>query len=153
VKLICDVVTKPLKVVPDDRGFLMEMLRADWPEFRRFGQAYVTACYPGVIKAWHFHKRQWDNFVCVHGMAKVVLHDARDDSPTRGSTNEFHIGALNPLLITIPPFVHHGFTAEGPSLALIINLPTEVYDYSAPDEYRLAYNDPAIPYEWEVKHR
>ena len=36
--------TKPLKVISDERGYLMEILRADEPElFTRFGQVYVSA--------------------------------------------------------------------------------------------------------------
>lgn len=37
MQLIEGVVLKPLRLVPDDRGFLMEMLRSDWPEFMKFG--------------------------------------------------------------------------------------------------------------------
>lgn len=142
-----------LRLIPDDRGFLMEMLRTDWPEFEKFGQAYVTACYPRVVKAWHYHKIQWDHFVCVQGMAKVVLYDSREDSPTKGKVNEFHIGYLNPVLVKIPPLVYHGFTAEGENTALIVNFPTELYNYENPDEFRLPFDDPSIPYNWEVKHR
>ncbi|HHW42661.1 dTDP-4-dehydrorhamnose 3,5-epimerase [Desulfofundulus thermobenzoicus] len=152
MQLIEGVVLKPLRLIPDDRGYLMEMLRSDWPEFMKFGQAYITACYPGVIKAWHYHKLQWDHFVCVGGMARVVLYDPRDNSPTRGLVNVFHLGYLNPCLLKIPPEVYHGFTAEGGQTALIVNFPTELYNYSRPDEYRLPYNDPSIPYSWEVRH-
>lgn len=146
------VVVKKLPLIPDQRGYLMEMLRSDWPEFERFSQAYLTACYNGIIKAWHYHKLQTDHFVCVAGMAKVVLYDSRENSPTRGLVNEFHMGQLNPILLKIPPLVYHGFTAEGNSTALIINFPTELYNYQQPDEHRLTYNDPSIPYSWEVKH-
>jgi len=152
MKLIQGVETKSLRLVADERGFLMEMLRSDWPEFVKFGQAYVTACYPGVVKAWHYHKNQWDNFVCVYGMAKVVLYDSREESPTKGLINEFHIGQLNPVLIKIPPLVYHGFTAEGRETTLIANCPTELYDYEEPDEHCLPYNDLSIPYSWEIKH-
>ncbi|MCR4418647.1 MAG: dTDP-4-dehydrorhamnose 3,5-epimerase family protein [Clostridia bacterium] len=150
--LIEGVAVRKLRLIPDERGYLMEMLRTDWPEFSRFGQAYITACYPGVVKAWHYHRRQWDHFVCVGGMAKVVLYDPREDSPTRGVVNEFHLGHLNPCLLKIPPLVYHGFTAEGGQTALIVNFPTELYDYEQPDEQRLPYNDPSIPYCWEIKH-
>ncbi len=151
-ELIHGAQVKQLKLIPDERGFLMEMLRSDWKEFDRFAQSYVTACYPGVIKAWHYHKKQWDHFVCVSGMARVVLSDPREHSPTRGSVNEFHIGIMNPLLVKIPPLVYHGFTAEGGQLGLIVNFPTELYNYTEPDEYRLPYDDPSIPYNWDVKH-
>ena len=149
---ISGALVKKLRLMPDERGFLMEMLRKDWPEFERFAQSYVTACYPGVIKAWHYHRKQTDHFVCVHGMAKVVLYDARQDSPTRGKVNEFHIGIMNPCLVKIPPLVYHGFTAEGNGPALIVNFPTELYDYEQPDEHRLPYDDPSIPYDWNVRN-
>lgn len=152
MRLIEGVQVKNLRLIPDERGFLMEMLRTDWPEFDRFGQAYVTCCYPGVYKAWHYHKKQWDHFVCVWGMAKVVLYDDREGSLTRGLVNEFHMGHLNPILVKIPPLVHHGFTAEGGQPSLIVNIPTELYNYEEPDEFRLPYNDPSIPYTWEVRH-
>lgn len=151
-ELIQGVKIKKLRLIADERGFLMELLRSDWPEFDKFGQSYVTACYPGVIKAWHYHKKQFDHFVCVGGMAKVVLYDPREESLTKGYVNEFHIGLLNPILIKIPPMVYHGFTPEGNQLALIVNLPTELYNYEEPDEHRAFYDDPSIPYDWSVKH-
>lgn len=151
MELLSGVTVKQLSLIPDERGFLMEMLRIDWPEFDRFAQAYVTCCYPGIVKAWHYHQKQWDHFVCVSGMAKVVLYDPRTNSPTLGKINEFHLGLLNPALVKIPPLVYHGFTAEGGQPAMIINFPTELYNYAQPDEFRLAYNSPEVPYSWEVR--
>jgi len=150
--LIEGVEVKRLRLIPDERGFLMELLRSDWPEFEKFAQSYVTACYPGMIKAWHYHRRQWDHFVCVYGMAKVVLYDPREGSSTKGKVNEFHIGLLNPMLIKIPPLVYHGFTAEGGQVALIVNFPTELYRYEEPDEHRVPYNDLSVPYDWGPRH-
>lgn len=153
MELIHEVVVRPQRLLADDRGFLMEMLRSDWPEFKQFGQAYVTACYPGVVKAWHYHTRQWDHFSCVHGTAKVVLYDARRHSSTHRQINEFFIGPMSPSLIIIPPLVYHGFTAVGTEPALIVNIPTELYDYQKPDEHRVPFDDPAIPYTWATKNR
>ena len=87
----------------------MEILRCDEEIFKGFGQVYLTTVYPGVVKAWHYHKKQVDNFTCVKGMIKVVLYDAREDSPTYKEINEFFIGEKNPLLISVPPLVYHGF--------------------------------------------
>jgi dTDP-4-dehydrorhamnose 3,5-epimerase len=148
---ISGVKTRKLRLLPDERGWLMEMLRSDWEEFEKFGQTYVTACYPGVVKAWHYHRIQTDHFICVGGMAKVALYDARDDSPTKGTVNEFVMGNLNPILLKIPKLVYHGFTAVGGEPALMVNIPTELYRYDKPDEYRIPYDDPSIPYTWEVK--
>ncbi len=148
---LCGVKVQKLRLIPDERGWLMEMMRRDWEVFDKFGQAYVTACYPGVIKAWHYHKLQVDHFACVYGIAKLALYDSREDSPTRGMINEFYIGTLNPILVKIPSLVYHGFTAVGNEIAMIVNFPTELYNYEEPDEYRLPYDDPSIPYKWEVK--
>ena len=148
---ISGVKVRKLRLIPDERGWLMEMLRSDWEEFEKFGQTYVTACYPGVIKAWHYHKQQTDHFICISGMAKVALYDPREGSPTRGLVNEFFMGSLNPILVKIPNLVYHGFTAVGSETAVIVNVPTEVYKYDKPDEYRIPYDDPSIPYRWEVR--
>jgi dTDP-4-dehydrorhamnose 3,5-epimerase len=142
---------KDLNLIPDERGFLMEILRSDDPLFQRFGQAYVTAAYPGVVKAWHYHERQTDHFCVVKGMAKVVLYDPRPDSPTRGELNEFVIGELKPRLLVIPPLVYHGYKNIGTDLVLLLNLPTELYDYHNPDEHRLAPHSSEVPYDWSRK--
>jgi dTDP-4-dehydrorhamnose 3,5-epimerase len=148
---VSGVQVRKLRLVPDERGWLMEMLRSDWEEFERFGQTYVTACYPGVVKAWHYHKHQADHLICVGGMAKVALYDPREGSRTRGLVNEFFMGTLNPILLKIPDHVYHGFTPVGGETAMVVNVPTQLYDYEKPDEYRVAYDDPSIPYRWEVK--
>lgn len=145
------VTVQKLRLIPDDRGWLMELFRRDWDVFEKFGQAYVTTCYPGAVKAWHYHRLQTDHFTCPHGVTKLALYDSREDSPTKGMVNEFFMGTLNPILVKIPPLVYHGFTAVGSEMAMIANFPTELYNYEEPDEYRLPYDDPSIPYKWEVK--
>ena len=148
---IAGVKVRKLRLVADERGWLMEMLRSDWEEFEKFGQTYITAVYPGAVKAWHYHKIQTDHFVCVHGMAKVVLYDGREGSSTHGEINEFFMGQLNPIMLKIPKGVFHGFKGISEEMALIVNVPTALYNYEKPDEHRVPYDDPSIPYKWEVK--
>jgi len=135
----------------DERGRLMEMLRRDDDLFIEFGQVYMTTAYPGVVKAWHYHRHQTDHFVVVRGMAKIVLYDPREESPTRGEVNEFFAGEFNPILVQIPAMVYHGFKCISEHEAIIVNTPTNVYNYAAPDEYRVAPDDPSIPYDWGRK--
>jgi dTDP-4-dehydrorhamnose 3,5-epimerase len=149
--LIDGVKTRKLRLMADERGYLMEMLRNDWEEYERFGQVYVTAVYQGVVKGWHYHKIQTDHFICVHGMAKVVLYDSRPDSSTHGEINEFFIGDRNPTLVKIPPGVMHGFKGISSELTLIVNVPTELYRYDEPDEYRLPAHTDQVPYDWSRK--
>ena len=150
-KLIHGAVIKPLRVMPDELGRLMEILRNDDPIFRKFGQAYLTTAYPGVVKAWHYHKKQTDHFCVVRGMAKVVLYDGRKDSPTYRMINEFFIGELNPSLEVIPNLVMHGYKAIGTEEVYLINMPTELYNYKEPDELRLPADTKKIPYDWTRK--
>jgi len=149
--MIHGVKIKDLKVIPDERGRLMEILRSDDELFTKFGQAYLTTAYPGVTKAWHYHKIQTDNFVVIKGMMKLVLYDSREDSPTHGEVNEFFLGEHNPKLLQIPPYVYHGFKCTSEQEAMVINIPTEVYNYEKPDEYRLDPRTVEIPYDWARK--
>ena len=149
---ISQVKVQKLRLIPDDRGWLMELLRTDREVFEKFGQAYVTTCYSGVVKAWHYHKLQTDHFTCVLGVAKLALYDPRDDSPIKGMINEFYIGTSNSILVKIPPLVYHGFTAVGNEMAMIINFPTELYNYEQPNEFRINPFDKNIPYDWSLKH-
>jgi dTDP-4-dehydrorhamnose 3,5-epimerase len=162
--MIDGVMVKQLKVIPDERGRLMECLRSDDELFVRFGQMYVTTTYPGVVKGWHLHDAQWDNIVCAKGMLKLVLHDGRgaageaaavghEPSPTAGETDEFFIGEHRPLLVRVPPGVWHGWKCVSVEEAFVVNAPTEVYKYDAPDQRELPHDTGAIPYDWGVKLR
>jgi dTDP-4-dehydrorhamnose 3,5-epimerase len=150
-ELINGVHVKELKVHCDERGKLFEVLRSDETLFSRFGQVYVTCCYPGVVKAWHLHKLQTDNLCVLCGTGKLVLYDPRPDSTTKGEINEFFPCDERRLLVQIPPGVHHGFKNIGTDELLVLNVPTQVYDYEHPDEYRLDPHDNDIPYDWSRK--
>lgn len=117
--MIDGVNVKKLKILPDERGRLMEMFREDDELFIRFGQVYLTTAYPGVVKAWHYHQKQTDHF--------------------------------NPVLVQIPPGVYHGFKCISDTEAMVINIPTEKYNYSEPDEFRVDPHSREIPYEWGRK--
>ena len=149
--LIDGVRTKTLRLIPDERGWLMEILRSDDPDyFQKFGQVYVSATYPGVVKAWHYHKHQIDNFACVSGMVKLVLIDTREGSPTKGAINEFFLGTQNPTLVQVPNLVYHGWKCISTEVSTVVNVPTELYRYDDPDEYRLEAHG-TLPYDWARK--
>ena len=148
--MIDGVVVKNLKLITDERGWLMEILRSDWEFFEKFGQAYITTAYPKIVKAWHMHKKQADNLACVKGEAKLVLYDGREGSKTKGEINEFIMGEKKPLLVKVPAGVWHGFEAAGGEMAMVVNVPTELYNYKEPDEYRLPPDTKEIPYDWKL---
>ncbi len=149
--MINGVRTKSLRVIPDERGRVMEILRADDELFLKFGQVYITTTYPQVVKAWHYHKVQTDHICAIQGMIKLVLYDSREDSPTKGEINEFFIGDHHPLLVQVPNRIYHGWKCISEGEAVILNIPTEVYVYNAPDEYRLLPHGKDVPYDWTRK--
>ena len=145
------VIVHPLKVIPDERGRLMEIVRADDPFFSGCGQVYLTTVYPGVVKAWHYHKKQTDHFYVVKGMLKVALYDERQDSPTHGTVNELYLGEHCPGLVRIPPGVQHGWMCISETQAYVVNVVSEAYNYADPDEFRTHPHDNHIPYDWTRK--
>jgi dTDP-4-dehydrorhamnose 3,5-epimerase len=148
--MIEGVKIKKLKVIADERGRLMEILRSDDGLFEKFGQVYMTTVKPGVVKAWHYHRLQRDNFCCVRGKIRVGLYDARKDSPTFGKTMDILTGPDDdPKLISIPPNVYHGFKGLAENYeSIVINTPTELYNYAKPDEYRVDAFKNDIPFDW-----
>lgn len=148
--MIDGVITKPLRRIPDERGYIMHMLRSNDPEFEQFGEIYFSTIYPGAIKAWHLHKEMTLNYSVVSGMIKLVLYDSREESPTKGELQEIFLGRENYQLVKIPPFVWNGFKGVGTDMAILANCATLPHD---PDEIvRMSPFDESIPYHWDLKH-
>jgi len=147
--MIEGVVVKKLSVISDERGHLMEIMRNDEPFFKEYGQHYLTTCYPNIVKAWHFHKLQDDNFCVVKGMARVGLYDGRIGSETHGRIMDLIIGERNPCLVHIPRGVLHGFKAIGGEVCFLINMVTRPYNREEPDEHRVRWDTKDIPFEWK----
>ena len=140
----------PLRQIPDERGKVMHMLRADDPHFEKFGEIYFSTAYPGVIKGWHLHTQMTLNYAVVVGMIKLVLYDRREDSPTKGQLQEIFTGESNYMLIRIPPGIVNGWKCIGGSPAIVANCATEPHD---PDEtFRIDPFTKDIPYSWDLKH-
>jgi len=151
--MIKDVKIKKLNINLDDRGWLTEVLRADDDFFKEIKQTNYTETYPGVIKAFHWHKKQWDFWFVVSGSAQVVLYDLREDSPTKGETDVFYLGENNRSVLAISPGVAHGYRVLGTKNVGLIYYTTESYDPNNPDEERLPFNDSRIGFDWGTKNR
>ncbi len=149
--LIDGVAVRSAKVIPDERGRLGEIMRVDDPWFEKFGQVYFTTTYPGVVKAWHYHKKQIDHIYVMKGMVKVALYDERSDSHTHGTVNELYLGEYCPGLVRVPSGVYHGWMCISEAEAYIVNVVSEPYNYSEPDESRVHPHDNHIPYDWSRK--
>ena len=141
----------PLVAHLDDRGYLIEILRATDPHFSKFGQVYLVGnMAQGTVRAFHKHRELWDFFFISHGSAKFALRDDRPESVTYQEMNTFVIGARNPGLIVVPPGVYHGWMSLEDDTQMI-STASEVYNRQNPDEVRVPPD--SFGYAWEVKGR
>lgn len=149
--LIDGVIVREIKPVLTDYGHLNEVFRAEWqPENERVDQIFVSTFQSGGLSAWHAHGETTDRLFVVAGQMRVVLYDNRPDSPTFGKINEFKLGVQRPSLIVIPPQVWHGVQNYLDIPAVLMNAVDLAYCYENPDHYRLASDDPAIPYSFST---
>jgi dTDP-4-dehydrorhamnose 3,5-epimerase len=151
--MIDGVKIKQLKKYCDDRGFFTEVIKDGEETFHEIRQTSYTETHPGVIKAFHWHKRQWDMWFVIKGMAQVVLYDQRENSPTKGETQVICAGEDNPCLISIPPGVAHGYRVLGNRRIGLFYHTSEAYDPTNPDEERIPFDDPKIGFDWSTKNR
>lgn len=150
IRLIDGVSLQEVANVPKNHGYLTEVFRADW--FRGLNvtvdQVFQVVLQPGGISAWHAHEKTLDRLFVNHGLIRIVLYDAREESPTRGLINEFRFGTVRPALIAIPPRVWHGVQNVSSESSSVLNLVDQAYRYDDPDHWRVAANSPHVPFTW-----
>ncbi len=153
--LIEGVRLAPVALWPDDRGYFLEVGRAGQSLLAGFApasmQVSASLTYPGAIKAFHYHLKQWDLWTVATGMLQVALVDLRRGSRTFGARNTLYLGVLRPWQLLIPPGVAHGYKVIGDTPALLVYVTDRFYDPN--DEGRLPYNDAGINYDWELQHK
>ena len=134
------------KVITDDRGKILHMLRNDDPNYVKFGEIYFSYVYPKKIKAWHIHKKMTLNYVAAFGKIKLVLYDDRQNSKTNGKIQEIFLSNDDHFLVIIPPMIWNGFTSADDNIAVLANCSDIPHDKS--EILRMDFNDPKFPYNW-----
>ena len=146
-----------LRRFSDDGGAMMELIRQSGTKVAgldgfELAQINYSRLEPGVVKAFHVHRRQTDVwFVPPEDRVLLVLVDVRRGSPTEGSRMRRMIGDGRAALVRIPPGVAHGCRNLGQQAARIIYF-TDVHFSPEPgecDEGRLPW-DFAGREVWEV---
>jgi len=160
------VMIKTFRKHVDQRGFFIEQLkRGDLDDDGRpfipeqlFSQMSRSLAYarggnpPELIKAFHWHKKQWDYWDIVLGNARVVLVDLREGSATEGKVQTLILGANAPRMVAIPPYVAHGYQVLDLRDVVLNYYVTEPYDPADPDEGRIPWNDPRIGFDWSIEN-
>ena len=146
--LIAGVEVVELRRFHDDGGSMTELGRLgagvhrDLPGFE-VRQVNFSTMDPGVIKAFHLHRRQTDVwFVPPSSKMLVVLGDVREGSTTAGAVRRIVLGAGTSRLLRIPPGVAHGVRNIGTGTGQIIYFVDVQFDPApeACDEGRLPWD-------------
>ena len=150
---IHDVVFRPTRPVPHEDGHVAEVARLGWPEIEQpIVQIHTTTTFPGRHRAWGLHQRSTDRLFVVSGLVKFAVYDGRLRSPTYGCVTDLIVSEKNPGLLIVPPNLYHGWRNIGVTEAIILNMPTVIYYYDAPDALDLPWDSEAaqriIPYRF-----
>jgi dTDP-4-dehydrorhamnose 3,5-epimerase len=147
---IQDLKVTPLRIIEDDRGSVMHMLRLDDPHFEKFGEIYFSTTRPNMIKAWKRHKRMILNVTAPVGKIRLVVYDARTESASYKKVDEFILGPSDRYeLITIPPMTWFGFQNIGQTDALLANCATIPHEPDEAEQREL--NDVPVKFDWSIK--
>ncbi len=139
------------EVFGDERGFFMEVFRADLFEElglpHRFVQLNHSLSVKGVVRGLHF---QWDPPMgklmrVTSGRAFLVAVDIRKGSPTLGKWFGMEASAENKKQVWAPAGFARGFCVLSES-AEIQYLCTGIYNNKG--ESGIRWNDPAIGITW-----
>ncbi len=142
---IAGVLIVELDVHADDRGSFVETWRREWfPGAEAMVQASRSDKAAGSLVGLHYHLHQADFWYAVSGRARVVLHDLRRASGTRGATMVLELTGEAQRGIYVPPGVAHGFAALSDFVLWYF---VDGY-YDPQDELGVAWNDPELAIDW-----
>lgn len=144
------VVLRPAVAHKDARGWLAEIFRSDeFPADTMPAMGYISVTKPGMTRGPHEHAKQTDCFAFFGpGRFKLYLWDPREKSPSRGRRMTVEVGEANPMIVTVPPGVVHGYKNVSKTDGWVVNLPNRLY---AGTGRREAVDE--IRYEDDKSHR
>jgi len=145
-----DVKVLRLRRFGDDGGSMTELTRLNEHgffdnEFNGFQvrQVNYSTLEPGVIKAFHVHKRQYDVwYVPPEDRVLLVLVDLREEAASRRKVLKVLLGGGDSMLVKIPPGVAHGCKNIGTGTAHLIYFTSEHFspEPATTDEGRLPWD-------------
>ena len=144
--MIHGVQVTPLRIIADDRGAVLHMLKHSDSSFAGFGEIYFSKLLVGQRKAWRRHARATSQLAVPNGCVRFVLCDQREGSMSSNTIQEVEIGETNYQLLTIPPNVWFALQCIGSTDALVANCSSSVHDPTAVERHDV--ESQTIPYVW-----
>ena len=149
-ELIAGVELREVKnVCKPGGGVLTEVFRRDWGlDDLPVDQVFQNTLPARGISGWHAHRQTTDRLFVNQGLAKIVLYDAREGSPSLDRINEFCFGEPRPGLVIVPPGIWHAVENLLETPSRVLNLVDVAYVYDDPDHWRLPLDTDRIPYRF-----
>ena len=140
---------KDLRNIVTRNGLTTEVYRDEWKLWDGNPRHVIHVSFRAhAVSAWHCHQYQTDNIFVTDGSLRLVLYDARPDSPTKGKLNVFNLSRACPMVVVVPPTIWHGTKNLENSASGMINFFDRAYVYEDPDEWRLPEDTDQIPYRF-----
>jgi dTDP-4-dehydrorhamnose 3,5-epimerase len=134
---------RPLVEHVDARGGLVELRAEEGPDDPVVLWVRVRSA-ANVVRGVHVHLRKVDRVYAAVGETLVWLRDLRPGSATSGAAASVWLRAAEPMELTIPPGVAHGFYNDEPATLLVAN--DRLYDPG--DDLGCSWADPALGFTW-----
>jgi len=132
----------------DSKGSVLHMIKSSSPEFKNFGECYVSEINFNSIKGWKLHSKQTQNISVPFGKIKIVLYDSREDSTSFNQLIELNLGRPDDYFrITIPPGVIYGFKGLSSPTAFLVNC-TDI-EHDPEESITLSLADNKVPFVWD----
>mgnify|MGYP001162559427 CR=1 FL=1 len=134
-----------LKIILNDKGNIRKMLDKNDPDFKGFGEIYLTDINFNAIKGWKLHRNKTSNLLVVQGHVKFVAW-----SPMEPKIFEsYSIGLLENesyeySRITIGPNIWFAFIGLHKPVSRILNLSNKVNNETISENMDLK----SVNYKW-----
>ena len=142
------IIVVKLDEIFDSKGSVLHMIKSSSPEFKNFGECYISEINYNFIKGWKLHSKQTQNISVPLGKIKMVLYDSRENSSSFNELIELNLGRPNDYYrVTIPPGVIYGFKGLSNPNALIVNC-TDI-EHDPNESITLSIDDNKVPFLWD----
>jgi UDP-2-acetamido-2,6-beta-L-arabino-hexul-4-ose reductase len=117
----------PLEIKADNRGHLIETLKAD-----SGGQSFVSWTHPGITRGNHYHRRKFERFLVLSGTAEIQLRKLFTDQ-----VHTFRVTGDAPAPVDMPTLHTHNITNVGDTELITAFWTNEIFDPERSDTYPL----------------
>ncbi len=138
------VAIRSLNLHRDDRGAFLEIFRNEWGTGCEPIQWNVVQSEANVLRGVHVHITHADYLVVIAGRMQLGLHDIRPGAPKNAASRMITLDATQPVAVTIPAGVCHGFYFPIPS----IHVYAVSHYWNTSDELGCRFNAPELGLSW-----